>query len=226
MHICQKLLDNRGCKKLTSTESGRQKLFQCSETLGDNLFQCFGHEKSNIKYHVNTFYQRYVRCAQRKDIRKENPDQQEPRTEDNNSTDHENSCRQSKRRKSEEIERSTLCIVCNQKKCKGDSILYRISVSKRAKQLLLASKFFKDEVYTRCSLLETPGDVFAADILYHNNCLSGYILKFKREIEIMTSEIEDNFTKETDDIINGCLNDLKMKIDTHYQMCVMRLTRN
>jgi len=37
----------------------------------------------------------------------------------------------------------------------------------------------------------------------------------------MTSEIEDNFTKETDDIINGCLNDLKMK-DNGYTLSNVR----
>ena len=52
---------------------------------------------------------------------------------------------------------------------------------KRAKQFLSTTKFFKDDIYTRTIFLNNVGDVFAADILYHRNCLRNYILKFQRE---------------------------------------------
>ena len=71
--ICQKLKDNRGCKKLTSTESCRNKLFKCSDIVRDDLFQGLNQEiRVNIKYHVNTCYQRYVRNTERAKDRKHN----------------------------------------------------------------------------------------------------------------------------------------------------------
>ena len=38
-------------------------------------------------------------------------------------------------------------------------------------------------VYTRCSLFESIGDVFANDVMYHKNCMTNYLRKFEREIE-------------------------------------------
>jgi len=211
--ICQKISDNKGCKKLTSTEGGREKLFQCSEILRDNLFQGIDQEKQErIKYHVNTCYLRYSRLAQRTEARKQYLTQEEQNNDrDNESKEDTNiTARKSKRRKSLEIERTSLCVVCNQKKCKGDYNLYRISAVKRAKQLLLASKFFKDDVHTRCALLESPGDVFAADIMYHNNCLSSYILKFKRDIELMTAESEDDFNEDAETLVDDYIDGLQL----------------
>ena len=89
------------------------------------------------------------------------------------------------------------CIICNKIKRKGDVKIHRICEMKRAKQLILAMRFFKDEVYDRCVLLETAGDIFAADIKYHSNCLSNYLLNFKREVELIVSD-EHDFTKNED----------------------------
>ena len=35
------------------------------------------------------------------------------------------------------------------------------------------------------------GDVFAADIMYHSNCLSSYILHFKRELRQLINDQDD-----------------------------------
>ena len=60
----------------------------------------------------------------------------------------------------------------------------RICETKRAKQFIRAMKFNKDCVYGRSSIVyETLGDIFAADIFYHRNCMSQYILTFQRDIE-------------------------------------------
>ena len=75
------------------------------------------------------------------------------------------------------------CIICDQRSYKGDEKKLRISVMKRAKQFLSTTKFFKDDVYTRTIFLNNVGDVFAADILYHRNCLSNYMLKFQRDLQ-------------------------------------------
>ena len=39
-----------------------------------------------------------------------------------------------------------------------------------------------------------PGDVFAADVLYHWNCLNSYNLKFKHELETLIAVTEDDDT--------------------------------
>ena len=51
----QKVKDNRGDKKLTSTENGRKTLIECSKVLNDGLFSWIKDE-ARIKYHVNTCY--------------------------------------------------------------------------------------------------------------------------------------------------------------------------
>ena len=56
------------------------------------------------------------------------------------------------------------------------------------------SLFFKDDVQIRYIFWKTIGDEFATDI----NCLRGYILKFKREVELIMRDInyiEDECTK-------------------------------
>ena len=74
------------------------------------------------------------------------------------------------------------CTICNYIKKKGQAKRYRVCKVKRAKQVLLAMKFFKVDVFTRCAVTQNEGDVFAADIMYHSNCLSSCILGFKREL--------------------------------------------
>ena len=89
-----------------------------------------------------------------------------------------------KRRKTvDNKEKKKLCIICDQVKFKGDKKLMRICETKKAKLFIRAMKFNKDCVYGRSSIYETPGDIFAADILYHRNCMSQYILTFQRDIE-------------------------------------------
>ena len=59
----------------------------------------------------------------------------------------------------------------------------RICEARRARLFLSTIKYNKDDVYTRCSLLQNIGDVFAADVMYHKKCLSNYLRRFEREIE-------------------------------------------
>lgn len=57
--LCQKIKDNKGDKKLTSTENGRDLLFESSKILEDNLLsEIQEDEKDEVKYHVNTCYSR------------------------------------------------------------------------------------------------------------------------------------------------------------------------
>ena len=84
-----------------------------------------------------------------------------------------------------------------QHKTQGDSNRIGVYERRSAQQLLSATRFFKDDVHVRCVLLESPGDVFAEDILYHKTCLSSYILKFKRELELI---MMDNDVLQTLDL--------------------------
>ena len=59
-----------------------------------------------------------------------------------------------------------------------------------------------------------PGDVFAADILYHRNCLNSYILKFKHELETLMNE-------SSMVIIDDALGNLKLE-NTAYSLSSVR----
>ena len=58
-----------------------------------------------------------------------------------------------------------------------------------------------------------PGDVFAADVLYHRKCLNSYILKFKRELEALIAAMEDDDTVNESSmvIIDDALGYLKLE---------------
>ena len=60
--------------------------------------------------------------------------------------------------------------------------MWQVCENKRAATFLAAFKFNEDEVYTQCIFYQTVGDIYAADILYHTNCMSSYLLKFERDM--------------------------------------------
>ena len=193
--ICQKPKDNKGNKKLISTANGRSTIIECSIFLRDNLLDGV-EELDQIKYYINTCYSRYVRQKKRtedKDVDKgepEDPTKDEPVSSRNEQSKPET--RSSKRLKldlsntastSASAAKESPCIVCNQMKSKGIVKRFRICEARRARLFLFAIKFNKDDVYTRCSLLQNIGDVYAADIMYHKKCLSNYLRRFEHEIE-------------------------------------------
>lgn len=69
--ICQKVKDNKGDKRLTSTEKGRQGIISTStEILNGHLFSDVkSKELCLLKYHVNTCYSRYIRQGGRAESR-------------------------------------------------------------------------------------------------------------------------------------------------------------
>ena len=83
---------------------------------------------------------------------------------------------------------------------------YRICEDLCAKKFLQACKFFDDDTYRRCIYLKTPKDVYAADVHYHKTCLSRYLLKFKRAVEIIldgdTQECENEIMQLFKEIIS------------------------
>ena len=202
--ICPKPKDNKWNKKLTSTANGRSTIIECSTFLRDNLLDGV-EELDQIKYHVNTCYSRYVRQKKRtedKDVDEgepEDPTKDEPVSSRNEKSTPET--RSSKRLKldlsntastSAFAVKESSCIVCNQMKSKGIVKRFRICEARRAQLFLSAIKFNKDDVYTRCSLLQNIGDVYAADIMNHKKCLENYIRRFEREIEeILNSPLSE-----------------------------------
>ena len=74
-------------------------------------------------------------------------------------------------------------------------------------------KFFKVDVFTRCAVTQNEGDVFAADIMYHSNCLSSCILGFKRELWQL---INDQNDLDETDILKNSIKDINLKHHTVY----------
>ena len=64
--------------------------------------------------------------------------------------------------------------------------------TRRAKQFLSAIKFNKVEVFTRCILCKTLGDIFAADVMYHKNSMTNYIVKFQRHVTKILHDNDDH----------------------------------
>ena len=101
-------------------------------------------------------------------------------------------------------------------KRKGDNKRVRICENRGAKLFLSATKFFKDTVYDRRSLLGNIGDVFAADVLYHKNCMSSYILKFDRELDQLINSDDTVFDNSTEDVFDRAISNLDVNNEAHY----------
>ena len=218
--ICKNVRDSKGEKKLTSTEKGRKTLIECSNVLKDDLFKYLKLEElSDIKYHVNTCYPRYVRQKEQEEKRKNAQNDCQSTSQDIPDLTLENQIpeQRAKRRK---MHKSTdcenKCIICDQRSYKGDEKKLRISVMKRAKQFLSATKFFKDDVYTRTIFLNNVGDVFAADILYHRNCLSNYILKFRRDLQLIMDNEEDTMDEDGVTLVDEIIEQLNLKNEAYH----------
>ena len=161
------------------SQKGRSAIIECSTFLGDNLLEGID-EIDQIKYPVNTCYSRYVQ--QKKRIKNKAVDEEPGPSSITDSQENEQSApetieaRSSKRLKLDltvaesssavkEIKnKDRLCIVCNQKKSKGDYKKCRICEARRAQLFLSAINFFKDAIYNRFIYLKSIGDVYAADI--------------------------------------------------------------
>ena len=186
--ICQ---SNKGNSKLTSTSKGRQTLIDSSNFLNDELIDGV-EDQEKIKYHLKPCFSNYKKKTERSK-RKHDREDDENVTENEPSTSEQGTpLRISKRLKMDSTASTTSnnddkeknpCIVCNKLKCKDIERRYRICEADRAKRFLSAIKYNKDMVYTRCSMSESVGDVFANDVMYHKNCMTNYLRRFEREIE-------------------------------------------
>ena len=66
------------------------------------------------------------------------------------------------------------CVFCQKDRFKGDRTLHRVSEKGMASKLLEYSQSRKDHVFTRLSVYQSVGDIFAADVVYHPGCSKSY----------------------------------------------------
>ena len=82
--------------------------------------------------------------------------------------------------------------------------------STRASKFLSAMAFNEDHLHNQYIFCQSVGDVFAADIYYHNACMSSYILCYERQVE----RIVKNFHRERlTDIMKRINNDLDLNFN-------------
>ena len=102
-------------------------------------------------------------------------------------------------------------------KSRGDTTILKTSEVRRASLFLSAIKFNRDEVFTRCILLGSPGDIFTADIMYHKNCLSNYLRKFEREVKmIMNPPLDSAENVEITNIFQDFVRTINIKNHAYF----------
>ena len=107
------------------------------------------------------------------------------------------------------------CTICNQMNSRGDTKIFSITEPRRASLFLSAMKFNKDKAFTRCILLESPGYIFAANIMYYKNGLSNYLRIFEREVEmIMNPPLDSAENVEIANIIQEFIRIINIKDHT------------
>ena len=190
------------------TPAGVQKVNDASRTLNDGLLDGLTTEqKLNIRYHSSNCYGPYVLKAARVVDNEPNNDSQSE-TQALSCLEVDVTVTRTTRSASlSSPEGKTVCVICNHAKVKGDIKLWRVCENQRAATFLAALKFNKDEVNTRCVFLKTVGDIYAADIMYHTNCMSGYLLQFERDI-VKINEIRNELDKDSDVMHLAAVDDL------------------
>ena len=197
----------KGENALSSSAKGVQKVIETSTKLNDGLLDGLtAEQKQKIQYHGKSCYCTYVLKGSRSTEKV--PDDQEDSTQDISCLEVDVSEPRTLRSASlSSPEGRKVCIICNQAKNKGEIELSRICENKRAATFLAALKFNKDAVYTRCVFFKTVGDIYAADIKYHSNCMSGYFLQFERD-RAKINDICNELDKESDLVLKSAVDDL------------------
>ena len=186
--ICQHKTGSQGNTKLTSTEEGRKVLIQTSQLLQDEIIKNLPESDLNsIKYHVKPCFSNYKKKGERYNQTRKQKAESSTLSPLSSPTNHP---KRSKVANPPTDLKDKPCVICDHMKCQGESKRYRIGDASRAKKLLKAAAFNKDSVQTRIIFMKTVGDVFAADIMYHNNCLIKYFMQFQRDVDAL---MEINF---------------------------------
>ena len=202
--LCQK----KKAEKLRTSQDGRDNVQKFVAKLGDNFLDGLTNsEKDEIQHH-GSCYSTYKLKADR--VTEPHIASQFESKEDTNATPEssERSMCTSTRTstipetssRGDSLKYHQLCIICNNKSHKGERKKCRISEDHRAKQFIHAYNFIKDEVYTRCVLYKTPGDIYAADLYAHKDCTRKYVKTYAdaiRKIIQNLEDIEDDEANET-----------------------------
>ena len=151
--ICQK---SKPREKLSSTDTGRNKLLSASNILKDGLFDEFNdNDMSSVKYHSNSCYKQYTLKSERQLRINETA---ELSSIDNSLVEDEPSLDvqpRAKRRKSSNVDTPKICIICQKIYSGKGNKLYRLCENDRADLFLSATRFNLDEVFTRTLLYDT-----------------------------------------------------------------------
>ena len=173
-------------RKTCGTDNGRTKLREASKTCDDaNMLEML--EREEVVYHLDC-YKRYCLKAQR--IKKKESTFEDSVPEERDNTEH-----LERRHSIRQQREGEWCIICGNKKYKGDLRLLRICEKVRAEKFLLATRYFQDEVFSRTSTFDDVMSVFAADVLYHSACMSNYLMRYSRSTENCESFINDTTIK-------------------------------
>ena len=199
--ICQK---DQPKVKLSSSRDGCRTIRECIDKLGDNfLYGLTDAEKDKIKYHSRSCYSSYKLKAER------TPRNSLLENNDDIANDSETllntlvpSVRTTRPQNFSLITGTLLnqsfpcvtekpCVICEHFKYKNDTKRYRVCETNRAKNFIKVYNFHKDKVYDKCILYKTPGDIFAADIFAHKNCMKKYIKRYLDNVEELLKTFDD-----------------------------------
>lgn len=204
--FCQR---KKASEYLCSGDTGRSNIIslaqqksECNDVRVVRVLKLTAQEQTVMKYHTSSCYRNFLR-----DIAKTVPLVQPLEQPEACQVLEEPMDRTSEpRSKRFKPATSSVCIICGSERAtvkrKTVHKLYRICEKPMAQKLLNAARLFKDRVYTEIAAMSGVGDVFAADVQYHDHCFKGYFNKYHAEIdEIMKNlEEEDLVTAEDDSL--------------------------
>ena len=199
---------------LTTTPAGVEKIIDASSKLNDGLLDGLTEgQRKDIKYHRTNCYSPYILRGSRvsNDVVSTPQDNEETSTTACLEIDVSEQPRATRSASlASPVEKDLTqkpCEICHQMKYKGDTSRFRVSEHQRATRFLAALKFNKDDVHRRLIFCESVGDIFAADVMYHKNCMSGYLLSFERDFHRI-QEISEELDKESDDVLKEAVDKL------------------
>ena len=172
---CQNVKERAGSSKLPSTEAYRQTIISTSRKLEDCLVTNIDQNRLvDVRYHAKSCYTKYKRKGERHEVETTKRKPQEPDL--SSLTSPVTRPMRSKPITSPDP-RDKPCVICNHVKCQGDTKRFKIESSEVADRLWKTANFNNDEIHIRPTFLKQTGDLWAKDVMYHNNCMIKYISK-------------------------------------------------
>ena len=187
------------CKKdknvAYSAENGIAKLKEAAIILQDHDMLTL-IEKNRVKYHTKSCYTNYIRKSKRVTVPVASSSELQVCAQSSHELDESDetdlSSPRTKRSRICRVEGVVVkkCIICNFGQHLTCTVVYRICTPSRAREFMNAYLLFGDAVFTRCSTYSSEGDIFAADIYYHSNCMSNYLKKYRKCVDTVLNQVE------------------------------------